>query len=167
MLALTLLLTGCGGGGTSSGAGPTPAGVGAAGTYGGNATLTVSGGPANSVSVTGPVTITISPTGMVTVDTGDVVTASGALTGESFEAMMPLAPIGNQIGIPCSGDIVFNGTVAGTSITGNVSSTSGSTCAGMPANWSGSFTASKVGKAPRQRDSLLMDALHRAVRIGR
>jgi hypothetical protein len=37
----------------------------------------------------------------------------------------------------------------------------------MSADWSGSFNANRVAKSPRQRDSLLMDALHRAVRIGR
>jgi hypothetical protein len=165
MLALALLLTGCGGGGTSSGAGPTPAGVGAAGTYGGSGTITVSGSGV-SVTVPGSITFTISPTGMVTVDTGDAAPGSGALAGDTFEASQPLAPIGTASGLSCSGEVLYHGTVSGGSITGTISS-SGARCNGLAMDVSGSFSATKVGKAPRQRDSLLMDALYRAVRIGR
>lgn len=164
LLALTLVLAGCGGGGSSSGGG-TAAGVGVAGTYGGQGTITLSGGGV-SVTQPGSVTITISPTGSVMVDTGDPSTGSGSLAGDSFTANQPLAPIGTSIGLSCTGDVLWNGTVSGNTITGTISS-SGASCNGLAMDISGSFSATKVGKAPRQRESLLMDSLYRATRVGR
>jgi hypothetical protein len=155
----TLALTSCGGGGGSSSSGPT-----STGRYVGTANTTLAG-PTGSTPVVGGIQFVVGADGTVTVSNpgqGQPPFGTGTLSGSAFTVTAP-GSIANSPGINCVGTITFNGTISGTTMSGDVSS-SNFRCNGVPFTLTGSFSATLLAQLPtRPAGGGFGDTLKRAV----
>ena len=159
-LGLALLtLASCGGGGGSGGSGPS-----STGRYVGTANTTL-GGPVGSTPVVGGIQFVVGADGTVTVSDpgqGQPPFGTGTLSGNAFTVTAP-GSFANGPGINCVGTVTFNGTISGTTMSGDVSS-SGFRCNGVPFTLTGSFTATLLAQLPtRPTGDGFGDTLKRAV----
>jgi hypothetical protein len=136
------VVSGCGGHGSSShSTGPS-----LAGRYVGTA-KTVLTGPGSSAPVNGGIEFDVGADNKVTVsDPGQPPFGSGTLNGNAFTVAAPGSAF-NGSGVSCGGGVTFNGTISGTSMSGNVSS-SGLVCNGLPFTITGTFTATLQAELP-------------------
>jgi len=97
--------------------------------------------------VNGGVQFDVAADNKVTVsDPGQAPYGSGTLSGNTFTVAAPGSAF-NGSGVSCGGGVTFNGTISGTSMTGNISS-SGLVCNGLPFTLTGAFTATLQAELP-------------------
>ena len=160
-IIFVVALSACGGGGSDSGGGGDASFV---GTYRGPLTLIITPPGVAPISVPGVMTVVINPDGTVVVDPGTPTEFSGIISGNTFTASLP-APLLNEPGFNCTGTVNVTGTGAGNMFTGTFSGSV--VCNGVPMTISGTFTVSKIAKAPLD-DTTLGEEIREVVRqVGR
>jgi hypothetical protein len=141
--ALTIVLVGCSGGGGHGGTSPSHVG-----TYLGTANTTLTG-PTGTVPVNGSIQFVVAPDNTVSVsDPGRPPFGSGTLSGDTFVTSAPGSTL-NSPGVSCTGSVAFDGTIAGVTMSGTVSS-GGLKCNGVPFTVAGTFTATLQAEVPRR-----------------